>query len=82
MCIVCVVTRLNIYLPDDLAAQAKRVDLNLSALTQEAVRRVLMQRSTDSWLSSLPVRSVDAVTHDRVIAALDYAREEPPTRHG
>lgn len=81
VCMMCGVARLNIYLPDDLAAQAKRADLNVSALAREAIRRRLLQDSTDSWLSSLPVAS-GAVTHDRAMKALDDAREEPPTRHG
>lgn len=36
---LCVMARLNVYLPDDLAAQAKAAGLNLSAVTQEAVKR-------------------------------------------
>jgi post-segregation antitoxin (ccd killing protein) len=80
---VCVVTRLNVYLPDDLAARAKEAGLNLSAVTQEAVRQTLAARSTDAWLSSIakagsPVR----VTHEQVLTALDDARDEAPTRHG
>ncbi len=83
LCIVCVVTRLNVYLPDELAAQAKEARLNLSAVTQEAVRRTLAARSTDSWLSStLRTASIGAVTHDRALEALDEIRDEPPTRHG
>lgn len=52
VCILCGVTRLNVYLPDDLAAEAKNVGLNLSAVTQEAVRRTLASRSTDAWLAA------------------------------
>ncbi len=80
---MCVVTRLNVYLPDELAAQAKEARLNLSAVTQEAVRRTLAARSTDYWLSStLRTASIGAVTHDRALEALDEIRDEPPTRHG
>ena len=83
MCIVCVVTRLNVYLPDDLAAQAKEAGLNLSAVTQEAVRQTLAARSTDAWLSlALQSVSTSTVTHERALAALDEARDEAPTRHG
>jgi post-segregation antitoxin (ccd killing protein) len=83
VCIVCVMTRVNVYLPDELAAQAKEAGLNLSAVTQEAVRRTLAARSTDSWLSStLRLTSIGAVTHDRALEALDEIRDEPPTRHG
>ncbi|WP_411283691.1 type II toxin-antitoxin system CcdA family antitoxin [Lapillicoccus sp.] len=75
-------TRLNVYLPDELAAQAKEAGLNLSAVTQDAVRRTLAARSTDSWLSTLRLTSIGAVTHDRALEALDEIRDEPPTRHG
>ncbi len=84
VCIVCGVTRLNVYLPDELAAQAKGAGLNLSAVTQEAVRRTLARRSTDSWLQEIARRtaSARAVTHERALQALDEVRDEPPTRHG
>lgn len=82
MCTVCVVARLNVYLPDDLAAAAKDAGLNLSALTQEAVRRTLAAHSTDSWLTTLPSASTSPVTHDQALEALDAARDEAPTRHG
>ena len=83
MCIVCGVARLNVYLPDDLASAAKKAGLNLSALTQEAVRRKLDSASTDVWLNELATRPAAAgVPHDRVIEAIDAARDEPPTRHG
>ena len=83
MCIVCVVTRLNVYLPDELAAAAKRAGLNLSAVTQEAVRRTLAESSTDAWLTTVATSAATArVPHDRALDALDAARDEPPTRHG
>ena len=80
--IVCVVARLNIYLPDELAAEAKKAGLNLSAVAQEAVRRSLGARSTDAWLATLRPASSHPVTHDRVLEALDAVRDEPATRHG
>ncbi|WP_375478912.1 type II toxin-antitoxin system CcdA family antitoxin [uncultured Jatrophihabitans sp.] len=76
-------TRLNVYLPDELAAEAKEAGLNLSAVTQEAVRRTLAQRSTDGWLAmTTTTYSADSVPHDRALNALDAARDEAPTRHG
>ena len=76
---VCGVARLNVYLPDDLAAAAKQAGLNLSAVTQEAVRRSLAGRSTDAWLATLT--STRRVAHDLVLEALDQVRDEPSTRH-
>jgi post-segregation antitoxin (ccd killing protein) len=84
VCIVCGVARLNIYLPDELAAQAKAAGLNLSAVTQAALRRTLAARSTDEWLARLAGRGSagHAVDHEAALAALDAARDEPPTHHG
>lgn len=80
--IVCM-TRLNVYLPDELAAAAKKAGLNLSAVTQEAVRRTLAERSTDDWLASVArPPSTPGVPHDRALDALDAARDEAPSRHG
>ena len=31
--------RVNVYLPDDLAAKARAADLNVSRLTQAAIQR-------------------------------------------
>lgn len=76
-------TRLNVYLPDDLAVEAKKAGLNLSAVTQEAVRRSLASLSTDAWLAALTApTSAERVPHDRALEALDVARDEAPTRHG
>lgn len=81
---MCVVARLNIYLPDELAAEAKKAGMNLSAMTQEAVRRTLAELSTDQWLATLAATtpSTERVTHDRALDALDAARDAAPTRHG
>lgn len=50
---MCGVAWLHVYLPDDLAAQAKEAGLDVSAMTQEAVRRTLAAGSTDAWLAAL-----------------------------
>lgn len=74
--------RVNVYLPEELAARAKQADLNLSALTQDAVRRALGARETNTWLATLEERSGFAVSHEAALAALDSARDEAVTRHG
>jgi len=76
------VARFNVYLPDELAAEVREAELNLSAVTQEAARRSLGARSTDAWLATLRPAPPHPVTHDEVLDALDAVREEPPTRHG
>ncbi len=73
--------RVNVYLPDDLSAAARAARLNLSSLTQEAIRRERGGRTTDAWLASLDVGS-SQVSPDDALAALEAAREEPATRHG
>ena len=73
--------RVNVYLPDELTAAARAARLNLSSLTQEAIRRELAARTTDDWLATLdPVQT--PVPHDTALAALVAVREEPATRHG
>jgi post-segregation antitoxin (ccd killing protein) len=82
VCTVCGVARLNVYLPDGLAKEAKEAGLNLSAVTQEAVRRSLVASSTDAWLATLTPASAHQVLHESALEALDAVREEAPTPHG
>ncbi|WP_218822340.1 type II toxin-antitoxin system CcdA family antitoxin [Geodermatophilus pulveris] len=72
---------MNIYLPDDLAAAVRTAGINLSSLTQDAIRRHLAGRTTDAWLATLQP-AASPVSHDDALAALDAARDEPATRHG
>ena len=62
---MCGVARVNVYLPDELAAEAKRAGLNLSAVTRGAVRRTLAERSTDAWLATVAM-----VTTERRLRAV------------
>ena len=66
----------NVYLPDDLADEVKRAELNVSRITQEAVRVELAAAGATRWLhrvSSLPPTGTD---HDRALAAVEDARAE------
>jgi post-segregation antitoxin (ccd killing protein) len=74
--------RLNVYVPDDLAEAARGAGINISSVTQEALRATLAAQSTDAWLAGLPHRPVRSIAHQRVLEALDAVREEPATRHG
>jgi post-segregation antitoxin (ccd killing protein) len=68
--------RVNVYLPDDLARQAKAAHLNISSVTQEALKRELAAGAWNSWLERLKeLPSVD-VSNEAVLQALDEAREE------
>jgi post-segregation antitoxin (ccd killing protein) len=72
--------RVNVYLPDDLAEAARQQDLNISALTQQAVRNALAAAATDRWLASLPRHGPSSVTSEEVVAAVHAARDEMGTR--
>jgi post-segregation antitoxin (ccd killing protein) len=74
--------RVNVYLPDDLAARAKLAGVSISVVTQEALRSTLVAIDTDSWLDHLRQVPATEVAHDRVIAALDHAREDFGARPG
>lgn len=74
--------RVNVYLPDDLAERAKRAGVSISAVTQDALRSTLGAIDTDRWLDHLDRLVPAEVPHDRVIAALDHAREELGARPG
>ena len=68
--------RVNVYLPDDLAARAREAGLNVSGLTQEALEDALAQTDTDRWLERLEQLPRTVLSHERVIEALDDARKE------
>lgn len=68
--------RVNVYLPDDLAQRARKAGLNISGVAQEALRGALTRGDTERWLDRLEALPQLAVTHERVIDALDDARAE------
>jgi post-segregation antitoxin (ccd killing protein) len=69
-------TRVNVYLPDDLARRAREADLNVSALTRSAIEDELGRRATNAWVASVRALPPANVSHEQVIAALDAARED------
>lgn len=73
--------RVNVYLPDDLAAEARQAGVNVSQVTQQALRRELSQQQTSEWLHMVRKLVDTKVRHDRVIAALDAVREQMGTRN-
>ena len=65
------------YVPDDLAAAARAEHLNVSAITQDAIRERLRLHGLRDWLDSLPGPAPGrSVSHDQVITALHQARED------
>lgn len=67
--------RLNVYVPDDLAARARAAGLNVSAVAQAAIAAELQREDTDAWLADLPTGS-GRVSHEAAMSALAAAREE------
>jgi post-segregation antitoxin (ccd killing protein) len=69
-------SRVNVYLPDDLAAEAKEAGLNVSSLAQEAIRSALAAESLDTWFSSVSILTAVDVGHEDVLAAVNAAKDE------
>ena len=69
-------SRVNVYLPDELAAQAKRAGLNVSSLTQDAIRSALAADNVEAWLSKVSALTPTGVDHDEVLTALEGAKRE------
>jgi len=68
--------RINVYVPDDLADAARSAELNVSAITQDAIRTVLSAKSAAAWLDSLSSLEPVHVSSDAGRRALDEARDE------
>ncbi|MDA9912886.1 type II toxin-antitoxin system CcdA family antitoxin [Candidatus Nanopelagicales bacterium] len=68
--------RVNVYLPDQLAEQARLADVNVSAITQEALARKLGVLGFRSWLDRLAELEPVLVPTESVQKALDQGREE------
>jgi post-segregation antitoxin (ccd killing protein) len=68
--------RVNVYLPDDLAQQARAAGLNISKVTQAALSSTLARNETDRWLDRLERSPRVDVAHDSVIQAIEEARSE------
>jgi post-segregation antitoxin (ccd killing protein) len=68
--------RVNIYLPDDLAAEARRIGLNISALTQDSIRQAMAARRINAWLDELTALGATGIRHQEVVEAVRAARQE------
>ena len=68
--------RVNVYLPDELADAARVAGLNVSNLTQEALRGALTSRHTSTWLESVRQLPPSGVAHEETVAALDAVRAD------
>lgn len=73
--------RVNVYLPDDLAEEARAAGLNVSSVVQAALRRELAKRRTTAWVARISSRRPSGVSHDTALAALHAVRDEMGTRN-
>lgn len=69
-------TRVNVYIPDDLAEQARSARLNVSSLAQDAIRRELSRFAADNWVDRVAALPALDVSHDEALMALEAARDE------
>lgn len=69
-------SRVNIYLPDDLGRQAKEAGLNISNLTQEAIRSSLLARDLKAWQKRVAELRPTQVSHRAVTEAVNLAKQE------
>jgi post-segregation antitoxin (ccd killing protein) len=68
--------RVNVYLPDDLAAEAKAAGLNVSSLTQDALRSALAADRVDDWLDDVAAMRPLRISHEVVASAVVAAKDE------
>jgi post-segregation antitoxin (ccd killing protein) len=68
--------RVNVYVPDELAAAARAAGINVSNLTQEAIRQELARRGTDAWLDRVADLRPTRVSHQAALEAVHAARDE------
>ena len=68
--------RVNVYLPDQLADEARDAGLNVSNLTQEAVRSALSSMHTAEWLKTVTALHPAGAEHQDVLAAIRGAKDE------
>ena len=68
--------RVNVYLPDELAREARSAGLNISSIAQEALSRTLTHSETDRWLDRLDRLPHVEISHESVIEAVAAARDE------
>jgi post-segregation antitoxin (ccd killing protein) len=68
--------RQQVYLPDDLADMGKKAGLNISSLTQEAIRSSLATQSLNRWLQRVAELDSPGVSHRKVIDAVTSAKDD------
>ncbi len=68
--------RVNVYLPDELAREARAAGLNISGVVREALKGKLAGNETETWLDRLDAGGRVALDHASVLAAVEAGRDE------
>jgi len=68
--------RVNVYLPDEVAAEARAAGLNVSRLCRDAVEQALRAARQKAWFAALADREPIDVAPEEVLAAVRAARNE------
>lgn len=68
--------RVNVYLPDDLAARVRAAGVNVSAVTRSALESELGRNAASGWLARAAELPALGVGHEQVLEALAAARDE------
>ncbi|HEY5889461.1 MAG TPA: type II toxin-antitoxin system CcdA family antitoxin [Acidimicrobiia bacterium] len=68
--------RVNVYLPDDLAAETKAAGLNVSKITQEALKRELHSERMAAWIAEVRKDPPIKVDPEIMRAAIAGAKDD------
>ncbi len=68
--------RVNVYLPDELAAETKAAGLNVSRIAQEALKRELQSERMAKWIAEVKELEPIAVDRQIVEAAIRGAKDD------
>lgn len=68
--------RVNVYIPDDLAEEARALGLNVSKLTQEALKSTIASDRLATWLDKVSSNKPLDIDPEAVRAALSGAKDE------
>jgi post-segregation antitoxin (ccd killing protein) len=74
--------RVNVYLPDELAARARAAGVNVSAVTRAALEAELTGSAASDWLVQAARLPALPVEHEQVLEAIGAARDELDGDHG
>jgi len=69
--------RLNVYLPDEVAAGVRAAGLNLSMVTRVAALGELARLNTRGWLQRVALERTTKVPHETAFGALRAIDSDP-----